>query len=182
MQKQVITYHLEQFRPVNATGSIDCPAPLRVAKIVQPSPELNRFFYSAVGGDWFWIDRLSWSRSQWLENIERPELETWLLYVNDTPAGYCEHELQHQNHPHGDRVELVYFGLLPSFTGQGWGGLFMQAMIGRAWQREAQSVWLHTCSLDHPAALTFYRRQGFQDFKQETEQKELPDIAPGYWP
>jgi len=24
-----------------------------------PCPELNRFFYTAVGGDWYWLDRLS---------------------------------------------------------------------------------------------------------------------------
>ncbi len=24
-------------------------------------PELNRFFYKAIGGDWYWIDRLPWT-------------------------------------------------------------------------------------------------------------------------
>ena len=38
----------------------------------RPAPELSRFFYRAVGGDWYWLDRLDWTYDQWLAWVERP--------------------------------------------------------------------------------------------------------------
>ena len=36
-------------------------------KLVQiPCPELNRFLYTAIGGDWYWIDRLPRTYQQWM--------------------------------------------------------------------------------------------------------------------
>src|SRR3954454_24289619 len=87
-----------------------------VARLPEPIPELNRFFYTAVGGDWYWIDRLPWTYQHWKSYLERPELETWVLSVDGVPAGYFELEAQAQ----GD-VEVAYFGLLPRFIGQGLG-------------------------------------------------------------
>ena len=31
---------------------------LEIVRAEIPLPELNRFFYTAVGGDWYWVDRL----------------------------------------------------------------------------------------------------------------------------
>jgi hypothetical protein len=28
-------------------------------------PELSRFFYTSVGGDWWWTDRLPWNDADW---------------------------------------------------------------------------------------------------------------------
>ena len=33
----------------------------------------------------------------------------------------------------------------------------------------ARRVWLHTCTLDHPSALGFYRAQGFVPFARAIE-------------
>jgi hypothetical protein len=37
----------------------------------------------------------------------------------------------------------------------------MAEALARAWTPGTRRVWLHTCTLDHPAALGFYRAQGF---------------------
>ena len=50
-----------------------------------PCPELNRFFYTAVGGDWHWLDRLKWSYERWLSYLDRPEVQTWVGYPH-SPA------------------------------------------------------------------------------------------------
>jgi GNAT superfamily N-acetyltransferase len=150
---------------------------LVLARIDPPLPELNRFFYTAVGGDWYWIDRLPWTEQCWLDYLDRPELETWVLSVAGVPAGYFELEAQA-----GGDVEIAYFGLLPRFIGQGLGGHLLTAAVERAWQRGAKRVWLHTCTLDHPAALPHYQARGFRLYRREVKTQPLPPAPPGPWP
>jgi ribosomal protein S18 acetylase RimI-like enzyme len=141
-----------------------------------PSAELNRFLYRAVGGDWYWLTRLGWDRERWQAYVAQPELETWVAYVSGTPAGYAELEAQSEG-----AVEIVYFGLLPSFIGRGLGGAVLTDAVRRAWAMGARRVWLHTCNLDHPHALAHYQARGFRVFKVETHEEEIPARSPGYW-
>jgi GNAT superfamily N-acetyltransferase len=174
---RVTIYHLEmthrdQLRPAARTYP---DAEIRRAEV--PCPEFSRFLYSAVGGDWHWRDRLSWSYSRWLAWLDRPEVETWVAYVRGTPAGYVELELQPGGH-----VEIAYFGLLPQFIGQGLGGQLLTHAITRAWDMGAGRVWVHTCSLDHPGALANYQSRGLRVFREEEKWILLPDEPPGPWP
>ena len=121
-----------------------------------PIPELNRFFYLQVGKLWRWTNRLNWSEEQWCNWVELEKVQTWMLLLKGTPAGYFE--LDNQD---GD-VEIAYFGLLPQFLGKGLGGGFLTAAVEKAWEMGAARVWVHTCSLDHPHALKNYQARGFQ--------------------
>src|SRR6266571_6827778 len=94
----------------------------RVERADIPSPELSRFLYTAVGGDWYWTDRLGWDYALWMAYLDRPAVETLVLYVAGTPAGYVELEVQPD-----DNVEVAYFGLLPRFIGQRLGGFLLSA-------------------------------------------------------
>jgi N-acetylglutamate synthase-like GNAT family acetyltransferase len=67
-----------------------------------------------------------------------------------------------------ESVEIAYFGLLPQFIGQGIGGHLLTHAIEKAWQMQAQRVWVYTCTLDHLGALSNYIARGFRVFKQET--------------
>jgi GNAT superfamily N-acetyltransferase len=147
-----------------------------LARVDPPMPELNRFFYTAIGGDWYWLDRLPWTYERWLDYLSRPELETWVLSVDGVPAGYFEQEMQD-----GGDVEIVYFGLLSRFIGQGLGGCLLTRAVERGWQRGARRVWLHTCTLDHPAALAHYQARGFQVYRKEVKTQALPSQPPGPW-
>ena len=177
MKRQVTTYYLEMNSPGELRPSRASVADLEIRQARIPSPEFNRFLYTAVGGDWYWTDRLGWTHRRWLDYLNRPELETWVAYVGGTPAGYFELEQQA-----GGDVELAYFGLLPQFIGRGLGGLLLTRAVERAWATGARRVWLHTCTLDHPAALAAYQARGFRVYKEETEEKELPDVSQGPWP
>ncbi len=78
------------------------------------------------------------------------------------PAGYfelCEHD--------DGAVEIVYFGLLPDFIGRGWGKYLLTGATQAAWGLGPSRVWLHTCTLDHPAALPNYLRRGFRAVREE---------------
>ncbi|MFI1995200.1 GNAT family N-acetyltransferase [Actinoplanes sp. NPDC020271] len=182
---EITTWYLEQTEPAQAGGGAAPAVPVEIKRAEVPSPELNRFLYASVGGDWFWTDRLAWSRQQWQEYLDRPGVETWVGYVRGTPAGYVELD--------GTRpgaVEIVYFGLLPQFTGRRIGGWLLTTGLERAWSLGERwpglpavgRVWLHTCTLDGPAALANYQARGLRIYRTETETVELPEQAPGPWP
>jgi GNAT superfamily N-acetyltransferase len=177
MRTNVTTYYLEMTDPSRLRPSRASGQDLRVRRAEIPCPELNRFLYTAVGGDWYWIDRLNWTYDRWLAYVNRPELETWIGYVAGTPAGYYELELQSERN-----VEIAYFGLLSQFIGRGIGGELLTRAVERAWSMQAMRVWVHTCSLDGPAALANYQTRGFTLYKEEVSEVDLPEEAPGPWP
>ena len=150
---------------------------LKLQRVEIPSPELSRFLYQAVGSQWWWHERLQWDRDRWIEHLERPELETWVAYLSGTPAGYFDLEIEPEND-----VPLAYFGLLPSFIGQGLGAELLHGAVERAWALEPKRVWLHTCSLDHPRALPNYRASGFSIYRTENVIAHLPVTQPTLWP
>lgn len=175
----VRTTHLELRSPAAFRPSGQVPPGMTLMQAGLPSPELNRYLYAAVGADYHWEDRLPWTWSEWMAWLSRPEVETWVAYQSGTPAGYFELEAQQ-----GGSVEIVYFGLLPAFTGRGLGGYLLTQAVERgfAMRPGIGRVWLHTCTLDHPGALAGYVARGFAIFKEEEEDMSLcPDPA-GPWP
>lgn len=127
-------------------------------------PEFNKFLYSLVGKQWDWTDRLVWDDARWEQVVSSPDLRTWVAYCEGIVAGYFE------LHKQGGDVEVLYFGLSPEFIGKGMGRPLLEDAIRQAWSWEGVSrVWVHTCSLDHPAALKNYERRGFKLYKTEEE-------------
>lgn len=182
---EVTTWFLEQGDPGELRAAREPDVPVDIVRAELPSPELSRFLYTAVGGDWYWIDRLFWTRAEWAAWLERSGVETWIAHVRGTPAGYVELDPRP-----GGQVEIAYFGLLPGFLGQGIGGRLLATGTARAWDladrrpemEPTRRVWVHTCSLDGPAALRTYRSRGFKVYDTRTTVESLPDRPLGPWP
>ncbi|HYJ67335.1 MAG TPA: hypothetical protein VEX15_06695 [Nocardioidaceae bacterium] len=85
----VRTTYLEQTDPQDLRPARP-PYDIDVVRAEVPSPEFSRFLYTAVGGDWHWVDRRGWTREQWQSYLERPGVETWVAWHRGTPAGYVE--------------------------------------------------------------------------------------------
>lgn len=149
---------------------------IAVREVMIDVPELNQFFYRAVGGYWYWIDRLDWTYQQWADLVERDEYRTWIIYYKDSPAGYFELEMQ----PDGS-VEVLCIGLLPQFIGKGLGSHLLTRCVEEAWDWGASRVWLHTCTKDHERALDNYKARGFEVFSTREFVEEVPDQQPGPW-
>lgn len=173
----VTVYYLEMTSPDQLRPKHAETPELSVHRVELPLPEFSRFLYTAVGGDWYWIDRLGWTHEQWLRWLQRPGLETWVGYHRGTPVGFFELGAKLADH-----VDIAYFGLLPAFIGQGFGGRLLTHTVEQAWRLNPKRVTLNTCTLDHPAALGNYQTRGFRIYREAQEIRHLPDRAPGPWP
>lgn len=136
---------------------------------VQEAPgkdwRLNRHFYLTVGQPWAWNDKRSWSDLQWQEYVEAGGLRTFVARFGDQAAGY--YELRR----HDDAsIEIAYFGLLPRFVGRSLGGVLLTSALTEAWNMDPPRVWVHTCALDHPAALANYQARGMKIYRVETHE------------
>ncbi|MBW4461305.1 MAG: GNAT family N-acetyltransferase [Nodosilinea sp. WJT8-NPBG4] len=177
MQIDVTTWYLEMLDSAQLRPKLSGHPNLEIRQAEVPCPELSRFLYASVGGQWYWCDRLPWSRDRWLAYLDRPQVETWVAYISGTPAGYIELE----EHSQAD-VEITCFGLLPQFIGQGIGGHLLTVGVQRAWSRGTSRVWVHTCSLDGPFAYKNYESRGFTRYDTKVAREDLPDRPPGPWP
>jgi len=131
------------------------------------SVELFRFLYAEVGKNYHWIDRLPWTDEEIAKYLLQPEISLWLMTYEDKTAGYFELRKCDDG-----STELAYFGLMPKFIGRGLGKHLLTCAVEQAWADGAKRVWLHTCTLDDPAALPNYLNRGFRPFKTEQHSVE----------
>jgi GNAT superfamily N-acetyltransferase len=164
---EVTVYYLEMLAPSLRL----VPAPrdgLTVLHIQAPTLPYYRSLYNAVGNDFYWLSRRKMSDEALAAIISDPRNEMHVLNVDGTAAGFAELDRRQP-----DEIELVQFGLISDFIGQGLGKWFLQWTIDKAWSYETKRFWLHTCTLDHPAALPNYTKAGFVLYKQEAIRREL---------
>jgi GNAT superfamily N-acetyltransferase len=129
-----------------------------------------RLLYAEVGSKWHWHDREAWSDARLEAHLQRDAVAVHEMRAAGALAGYFELE----RHP-GGGVEILYFGLAPSFIGKGLGAHLLTVAVEEAWRMGASSVFLNTCTLDHPSALANYRARGFTPFREEHYQQLVPD-------
>jgi ribosomal protein S18 acetylase RimI-like enzyme len=142
----------------------------RIVEATVKQWRFNRFLYELVGRDWDWTDKLPWSDDQWRAYVEDERLRTLVAYHGGAVAGYAE--LQERDHA----VEIAYLGLAPEFLGRGFGGALLTRTLEEAWATGPARVWVHTCTLDHPAALRNYQARGMEVYKTETNRRESPTL------
>lgn len=143
--------------------------PPRLDRLEECPPSFFRYLYAEVGRPYHWTDRLRWTDEQVRTHLTDPGVSLWLLSSGGAPAGYFELR-RHSD----DSAEVAYFGLLPEFVGRGWGGHLLTLAVRAAWATGPKRVWLHTCTLDHPAALPNYLKRGFRPVREETYSADVP--------
>lgn len=149
----------DQFRP--AFGQF--PG-LVVERVERPVPDLYRQCYRTVGEAYHWRDRWDWTDEEIRDHLARPEITLHVARRDGALAGW--YELRRV--PDERSVEIAYFGLAPGAIGQGLGKHLLSCAVRDAWALRPGRVWLHTCTLDHPAALPNYKKRGFMPYKTET--------------
>ena len=161
----ITTTYLEMF--AHNGRSIAAPrGGLAVVHARTPTVAYYRFLYNSVGRDWNWTSRGKNSDAALARIIQDPQEEMHVLFVEGVPAGFAELDRRVP-----DEIELVQFGLVPEFIGQGLGKYFLQWTIDKAFSYAQNRFWLHTCTADHPAALPNYQKAGFEIYKTETKER-----------
>ena len=132
-----------------------------------PDLAAYRGLFRRIGTPWLWSSRLSQPDDEVLGALGDPAYETFVLRDASGPLGMLDLDLRDPG-----TAWIAFFGLVPEATGQGLGSALMAEALGRALAR-ARRVRLHTCTLDDPRALGFYRAQGFVPYARAVEI--LPD-------
>jgi ribosomal protein S18 acetylase RimI-like enzyme len=159
---QVTRTYLEMRAPDELVPSPE-PDGARIELVRSCPPSFYRYLYAEVGREWHWVDRLAWDDETIRTHLAQPSVTLWTLTVSGATAGWFELKRDEDG-----SVEIAYFGILPGFRRRGLGRHLLAEAGRRAWALGARRVWLHTCTLDDPAALPNYRARGFQPYKEET--------------
>ena len=143
-----------------------------VEHVERPPLERYRDLFRRIGQDWLWLSRLNLDDAKLAAIIHDPRVEVRTLRVDGRDEGLMELDFREPG-----TCELLFFGVTRGFVGRGAGRWLMNRAVACAWSRPIGRFWVHTCTLDHPAALDFYVRSGFRAFARRVEIADDPRLA-----
>jgi GNAT superfamily N-acetyltransferase len=162
----VVTY-LEM---AEAPADLAAPAsPLRIERLAGIDPDRYRALFRRVGSRWLWFSRLAMSDAELLAKLAEVHVVT---APDGRDAGFIELDFREVG-----RCAIRFLGLAPELAGQGHGRWLFAETLRRAWTPGVTKVTVHTCSLDHPAALPAYLRAGFVAKRRAFESFPDPRLA-----
>lgn len=142
---------------------------LSLKRIEVPQPAHYRELFRLIGAPWLWFSRLILDDAHLASMIQHPKVELYSVLDEDgREVGMIELDFREAHD-----CELAFIGIIPELSGKGHGRWLLAEAVGRAWREGVDRVHVHTCSLDHPAALSAYRRAGFVPYKRAIER--FPD-------
>ena len=161
----VVTYLEMRERP-----EIEPPrSTLDLLRLTNPSAERYRALFRLVGSPWLWFSRLTLDDDKLIAIVHDPQVELFAVQDgNGRDVGMLELDFRESG-----ECELAFVGLIPELSGLGHGKWLLDEAVSRGWRDGVSRVHVHTCTLDHPAALAAYRRAGFVPFKRALER--FPD-------
>ena len=153
------------------------PSPLSLRRIEDSRPDDYRELFRKVGARWLWFSRLVMDDAALAAIIQHPAVELFTVVdESGSEAGMLE-----LDYGEPGECELSFVGLVPELSGQGHGRWLLAEAINRAWRKGVTRVHVHTCTLDHPAALGAYRRAGFVPYRRAVERFPDPRLL-GFLP
>jgi GNAT superfamily N-acetyltransferase len=140
-----------------------------------PHPDVDRYrqLFRRIGQDWLWFSRLIMSDEQLAKVIDDPAVELFAVVDElGTEIGMLELDFREAG-----QCEIAFIGLLPELAGRGHGRWLLGETLRLAWRDGVRRVHVHTCTLDHPAALSAYRSAGFTAYKRAIERFPDPRLC-----
>ena len=149
------------------------PSDLRLDRWREPAPARYRALFRRIGEPWLWFSRLVMEEAALAAIIHDPGIEIYAVTdVRGIELGMLEIDFREAG-----QAELSFFGLVPELAGRGHGRWLMGHALALCWRGGIERVWVHTCTLDHPRALGFYRAQGFVPYARAIETFADPRLA-----
>ena len=132
-----------------------------------------RALFRKVGARWLWFSRLMLDDAALAAIIHHPQVALFtVVAASGEDVGLLELDYREAG-----QCEIAFIGLVPELAGQGHGRWLLAEALRLAWRDGVTRVHVHTCSLDHPAALNAYTRAGFTAFKRAIERFADPRLA-----
>lgn len=148
------------------------PEGVTLERLSPVDPARYLALFRGVGGDpWLWFSRLVLARPALDRVVNLPGVHVHVLRRDGADIGMVELDFRVPG-----ACALAYFGLVPEAVGSGLGRWMMNRAIALAWVEGIERFHVHTCTLDHPAALSFYRRSGFVPVRQQVEIADDPRL------
>lgn len=166
-----VATELEMRSPAPLRGH-PAPAGLSLRRVMAPDLDWYRALFTHVGGDWLWFSRLRLDDDALASILQDPACHIHAVERDGIPLGLMELDFRTEG-----ECELAYFGLGPELVGTGAGAWLMDQAITKAWAEPISRFHVHTCTLDHPAALEFYMRSGFTPIKRMIEIADDPRLT-----
>jgi GNAT superfamily N-acetyltransferase len=164
----VVTY-LEMTEPPSA------PVPESSLQLRRASLDVDgyRALFRKIGSPWLWFSRLEMTDAELDAILSDPQVHLYEVAAVEAVVGMLELDFREPG-----QCELAFVGLVPSLAGEGHGRWLLAEAVRRAWAGDGVTrVHVHTCTLDHPAALAAYRRAGFRPYKRAIERFTDPRLT-----
>lgn len=145
---------------------------LTLEPVPAPGTDWYRALFRRIGENWLWFSRLRLSEAELASILTDPDVAVYALRSDGEDVGLVELDFRVPG-----EVELAFFGLVPEFVGSGAGRFMMNRALALAWERRPARVHVHTCTLDHQAAVRFYMKAGFRPYARAIEVVDDPRLA-----
>jgi GNAT superfamily N-acetyltransferase len=159
---------LELLQP--AAEGLQAQAGIRLEKLGPADAALFRKLYRDIGRNWLWAGLMAQTEAEIAFRLGRADMLSFAAYSGPDAIGLLDMQVIAED------AEIVNFGLVPAMTGKSVGPWLMDEAKRIAQRAGLCRLWLHTCSFDHPKAITFYRRQGFRAFAVGYEIMDDPRV------
>lgn len=167
-----VVTHLEMVSRPAPRPALDA-GDLQLHKADAPEPGWYRDLYGRVGAlNWLWFSRYEMETAVLAATLSDPQVEIWTLQRAGQDLALMELDFRVAG-----ACELAFFGVVPDLVGTGAGRRMMNHAIDRAWAQPITRFHVHTCTLDHPAALAFYIRSGFTPIRRQIEIARDPRLT-----
>ena len=150
------------------------PCELRLERWPAPTADSYRTLFRRVGEPWLWFSRLELSDSDLLKIIHDSKIRIWaVLDRRGIEVGLLELDFRQAR-----QCEIAFFGLVPELAGKGHGKWLMAMALQLGWgEAGVGKLWVHTCTLDGPNALSFYQKSGFTAYQRQLETFPDPRLT-----
>jgi GNAT superfamily N-acetyltransferase len=147
---------------------------LSLVRWENPSAEKYRTLFRRVGEPWLWCSRLTLDQTALCEIIHDPQVRIWaVIDKRGVELGIIELDFRIK-----EECEIAFLGLVPELAGKGHGKWLMAMALQFGWSEPGvMRMWLHTCTLDAPNALSFYMKSGFVPFQRQIETFADPRLC-----
>lgn len=156
-----VVTHLEMRAPILRPERGD----FTLRRMEAPDADWYRRLFRRVGAeDWLWFSRLAMAEAELMAILHDPLVHIYVLEAEGAEGGLLELDFRASG-----ACELAFFGVTGDLIGTGAGRWLMNRAVERAFQPGVERFHLHSCTMDSPQALGFYRRSGFEATRQEVE-------------